>query len=201
MAEKFNESKGILEPPVEQSPEKKRMMTTTRPTLRLISRSCFDSDEEGDVIRTQVTPTAANMEQRILDTSASRKRKALIPSQSPVVLASPTTHIIRKIDGIRLNLPTPVQEKSMNPHNPVVGKESSHDVSKTIDMPISTSDLHMEQYLSRPEHSANMKRLLSDEDDDEEKRNEFGKTKGTSKIPKTVSGIDKIDIFIYRYFN
>ena len=109
------------------SPGKKRMVAsdgTPVASIRLVSRGCTESDDEVEVIRTQVTPaTVSREQQRVLDISASRKRKTLVPSQAPIVIIpSPTTNIARRIDSIRLDTktistpPPAATEHTMNIH-------------------------------------------------------------------------------------
>lgn len=123
MAEKYHNSKGSYVPSPEKvhtgrdppSPGKKRPVAELGQGVRLVSRGC--TDDEVEVIRAQVTPSSLSRDhQRVLDISASRKRKTLAPSHSPVI--TPTTNIARRIDSIALEAAmsnSPVEGSRLTP--------------------------------------------------------------------------------------
>ena len=84
------------------------MIDNEKGKIRLISRGLPDDDEEEHqqvVISPPQVPIAPAKERRVLDLSASRKRKTIEPNtgeQTVLVLPSPTTQIARQIDSIRL---------------------------------------------------------------------------------------------------
>lgn len=116
MASKSAISKGSfkersrISPSSPNGPDKRRMVESdgSSASIRLIPRGGTDSDEEIDVIRTQVAPVTTTREQSVLDLSGSRKRRALDLSTPVVIIPSPTTQIAKRIDSIRLEAQSPV---------------------------------------------------------------------------------------------
>lgn len=102
---KVNSTEGSHRNP--PSPGKRRMVEANN-VPRLVARGCSDSDEEVEIIRTQINPSIISRvttDRPILNTSASRKRKTLNPaitSTPVVILPSPTTQIAQRIDSINL---------------------------------------------------------------------------------------------------
>ncbi len=102
------------------SPGKRRMVDNEKGKIRLISRGLPDSDEEDQQQQVIINPPqVANVppkERRVLNLSASRKRKTVEPitgEQTVLVLPSPTTQIALQIDSIRL-AGTPVHGSTTN---------------------------------------------------------------------------------------
>ena len=111
------------------SPGKRRMVDNERGKLRLISRGLPDSDEEEQQQVIINPPQVTNIppkERRVLNLSASRKRKTVelnTGEQTVLVLPSPTTQIARQIDSIRL-AGTPVYGSTTN-RLPMLGLETT----------------------------------------------------------------------------